>query len=382
MIGGYRVIDRAACYRDDVWRCRTVLLACASCGRIGFAPIAGGDSGGPVVNNIVFATGMVLDGNLGGLAGADAACAASARAANLTGTYVAWLSTTTVDASNRLVVPGATMQARGWRRTDGKPVADRVTDLLANRIYYPIRLDEAGNDLDGTTHDVASGTTVAGVIDSTQAQCNDWTVNDAAIGASLGDLARTTNDWTDNYSNDCGTPLHVYCFGVDYAAPLPAVPPPSGRIAFVSAATIAGNAGRAGADAICASDAQAAGLAGVFLAQLATTQATAASRFDPTPGPWYRVDGVPLAADGAGSLRVPLDTSLTVQANGRRVATDVWTGAVDPQTLAVTTDDCADWTSNLNTDNGHTGRSQSSTSGFDGVTHACDDLLPVYCFQQ
>src|SRR5690606_988458 len=61
--------------------------------------------------NIVFVTSTQhVAQDLGGLEGADRICADRAAAAGLPGTYVAWLSTRTVDARDRLA------GARGWVR--------------------------------------------------------------------------------------------------------------------------------------------------------------------------------------------------------------------------------------------------------------------------
>ena len=50
----------------------------------------------------VFATTAAYTGNLGGRAGADAACTTSRTAAGLPGTYKAWLSTNTTDAKDHV----------------------------------------------------------------------------------------------------------------------------------------------------------------------------------------------------------------------------------------------------------------------------------------
>src|SRR5690606_4557544 len=85
-----------------------------------------------VPTNLVFVTSTTHEpASLGGLAGGDAICAARAEAAGLPGTYVAWLSTATVDARDRLG------SARGWRRVDGEPFADTVEDLASGKIFYP-----------------------------------------------------------------------------------------------------------------------------------------------------------------------------------------------------------------------------------------------------
>src|SRR5579862_10016198 len=107
---------------------RAWLVVCVGCGRIGFDPIAGASDAratidvSPTGNNVVFATAGVHTGALGGIAGADTICAQEAASAGLAGHYVAWLSTTTVAASSRLVLPGTSTPARGWVRRDGRPV--------------------------------------------------------------------------------------------------------------------------------------------------------------------------------------------------------------------------------------------------------------------
>jgi len=99
--------------------------------------------------------------------------------------------------------------------------------------------------------------------------------------------------------------------------------------------------------------------------------------------PWYRVDRIALAATTALVFDFsPLDVPLTVGAGGNRIAVHVWTGANDPKTLATLADDCNDWTSAATANMGHTGKSSSSSSGFDDGSVACDSALPVYCFQQ
>jgi len=76
--------------------------------------------------NFVFATSTSYPADFGGLAGADAICNQHAGDAGLPGTYVAWLSTTTVDARDRLA------GARGFVRPDGLPFADTVDDALTH----------------------------------------------------------------------------------------------------------------------------------------------------------------------------------------------------------------------------------------------------------
>ncbi|HYL59494.1 MAG TPA: hypothetical protein VEU51_11520, partial [Candidatus Acidoferrales bacterium] len=70
----------------------------------------------PVFNK-VFVTSSTFDGNLGGQAGADADCASLASGAGLAGTFKAWLSTSGLNAKDKLG------SARGFVRIDGQPFA-------------------------------------------------------------------------------------------------------------------------------------------------------------------------------------------------------------------------------------------------------------------
>lgn len=71
---------------------------------------------------IVFVSSVAYTGNLGGLDGADAKCTALAAAANLSGTFRAWLSDSTGSPSTRFTQPtvdyvfadGTTVFAHGW----------------------------------------------------------------------------------------------------------------------------------------------------------------------------------------------------------------------------------------------------------------------------
>ena len=360
------------------------IAACASCGRIGFGPFGAGSGAdaSDLPSNVVFTTSATFTGALGGLAGADATCTSIANGAGLTGRFVAWLSASTAAAPARLVVPGTSTAARGWVRTDGKPVADRVADLLAGTMYYPIRFDEHGVDLDGdATHRVLTGTSFDGTYDASNGSCLDWTTTSAPMYAA-GDLARAAIDWTDFSTNTCTTAAHLYCFQVDYANPLPSILPATGRKAFVTAAPFNTAGHIDGADAQCASEAAANGLGTGYLAFAATTIASAASRFDPAPGPWVRLDGIPLAATGAATLSFELDTPINRDSSGAISDIHVWTGQTEPIVLATLAGDCQDWSSTSAADSGGTGKSSSSTSGFDDGTVTCDSQLPVYCFQQ
>jgi hypothetical protein len=172
--------------------------------------------GGCFAPKTVFITSLVYDGNLGGLAGADAKCNALASSAGLTGTFTAWLSDTLEDARSRV-----THSPHPYVDTRGTIVANDWADLIDGTIDAAIMFDEDGiigdggneawsaTDTDGTQ---APGTSAAST-------CSDWTSN-AATGpiALTGLYSATDANWTDCVAAggcvaaNCNSPVRLYCF--------------------------------------------------------------------------------------------------------------------------------------------------------------------------
>jgi hypothetical protein len=162
------------------------------------------------------------------------------------------------------------------------------------------------------------------------------------------------------------------------------------RYAFLTKGTFATTAGIGAADAMCAADAKAAGLAGTYLAGLCTTANSVQGRL-PSNGPrWFLPNGtllgdwstiftgsapsIPLGADGTAH---PADSGST--------SIMVWTGC-DNGATQVTGDSmysCTDWSSS--TTRGVFG----DALGGGAVAHlfgwgstGCGPAFPVYCFQK
>lgn len=331
--------------------------------------------------NVAFVTSTTTSGNMGGLAGADQLCAERAFAAGLPGTFVAWLSSSTEDAIDRLAGAG------GWLRTDGKPFANDPR----GPIYYPLRLDEFGNDL--WTGSALTGTTPSGTATLGQT-CQDWTA--AAGYAGTGAIHTTTVSWTSYYGGDtCVYPTHIYCFGTDtYSDVTPTSS--SDRLAFLSSGTFSPGDGIAAADALCASEASRGGETGVFRALLATSGASAMSRFDMSGPTWVRPDGVeivPTAAalfpPGNGAI-LDAPINLTLSGDYATGYEFVWTGIgpfyygrsmQTPGTLGTT---CDDWQSPSPDDMGASGYAADTNLPF-GVNgnagRSCELDLRVYCLE-
>jgi hypothetical protein len=160
----------------------------------------------PVAGRRAFITSTGYTGNLGGLAGADAACQARATAGALSNPtrFKAWLSTSTVNAKDRLTSGGP------WVRVDGIPFANSLTDLTSSTLFTGLAVDEFG----GHAMDAAyTGTGSAGLVEGTYT-CSDWTYGGATgppyAAGGLTDSAYS--DWTYGAVFFCNGPARLYCF--------------------------------------------------------------------------------------------------------------------------------------------------------------------------
>ncbi|HUQ02034.1 MAG TPA: hypothetical protein VM261_06025 [Kofleriaceae bacterium] len=332
-------------------------------------------------HNFVFVTkGEQTPAALSSLSNADAICAADAAASGLPGTYRAWLSTSTVAAKDRLGT------ARGWVRVDGRPVADSLADLTAGKLLFPVRFQADGTQAvqDGAAHAVVvTGTSREGTMASTN--CADWTssTNMARTG-NANSTGRIWTDWFDGDPQYCSSPFAFYCFGIDETVPL-TVMPSSGRLAFVTSNTWTPGGGVASADAFCQGEANTAGRSGTFKALVASTTASAASRFDVNGAPWVRADAIPLAAPGTSPFAA-IEAPLNVRIDGSYLdAGSVATGATSPTALATTGTSCGDWTVSSAASKGIVGSAEDTVgwfTEFGPFLWECNNARYLYCFEQ
>lgn len=301
----------------------------------------------------------------------DAWCGQLATAAHLPGTYVAWLSTSTSNAKTRLAgIPG-------WVRADGETFATSVDDMVAGKMYAPLRIDETGTD---------QGDVVVGTATDTD---GTYTMGEACFGVSgtggvdFGFAHAGKNWWTHtgNFSQvGCGASAHYYCFETDKngAAPMPAH---TGKLAFLSNGTINGGQGLAtGMDTLCKSE----GPPGRnFVAMVGNGIGsgmvyTATDRSVPNT---VRPDGV-WFTDNTNTIVAPLDVTL----GGTYIDAPVWAGAMRSDAPPATdgSEDCSGWTSPASTVNGRTGSSAQTSAGTfgNGGTLPCNNALRIYCVEQ
>ena len=330
--------------------------------------------------NIVFHTSTTHAPSLGGLAAADQICAERATAASLPGTYVAYVSTSTTHAIDRL------SSARGWVRVDGRPFVDRPQDIAEQKILYPPRLDEFGNErFHGL---VMTGTDWGGRYDESRGNCSDFTSTAGTL--AVGSTSATTlfaNEFV--FTHGCETEYHLYCFGVDKNVPL-APQPASGRIAFVSNfGMFMHTGGTDEADLLCESEASDAGLSGSFRAFIASSSFSAVSRFDTTGPPWIRPDGVPIVARAADLGAGSPPTGINQRADGtyQTGVMGYWTGAPLPTEAAWLSRSCQDWTSMDRADRGMFGVANDTAPqrwfGLSTELRQCGSFLwAVLCLEQ
>jgi hypothetical protein len=361
----------------------TILTAC---GRIGFPQRAdaGVDAGitpdAPVPANLVFVTSSSAMGGFGGTAAADTQCANRAASRGLPGTYVAWLATSTSKASARLG------SARGWKRVDGAPVADTVAGLVGGETFNPIDLDETGAQI--ADNYAFTGTKIDASGDSLDQACNDWTTPSTGAFATVGYLFAGSPDVLSGALNTCDLTAHFYCFAVDYMTPMRPSGNVTGRIAFVSKSVTLGASGAMAFDSRCQAEATAAGLPGSYLAAVATTTQTIASRFTTDARPWQRVDGTTITSDGASLFAAAgvIPSFVNQTADGTYTASTapkfIWTGAT-PNVTGTAASTCSNWT--LQSGNGTVGYPNAAELGSFWATptpHACTASHSVLCLEQ
>ena len=315
--------------------------------------------------NCVFVTNNLYRSDVG-VAGADASCNAEAAAAGLPGTYRAFLSTSSEPAASRF------LGSRGWVRPDGEiVVTGGITALYSQGALVPIALTADGVDLRGTVRSVWTGTSRSGAFAAT---CSDWTVADSS-SATIGNLQACVGFSDFMVPAMCSESHRLFCFGVGNDTPQ-VIPAPAGPIAFVSIGTLAGNAGIAAADAICATEGAILGPR-TFRALLGTVGVTAASRFSNPLREYFRPDGVRL-----GRLLVGEEprTSIAVTASGTYSNRVQWTGGAPTSVVSASTS-CTGWESATGT--GTIGFSYEATSSgtFAGSVNSCTQSLSVLCLE-
>ncbi len=167
-----------------------------------------GPSCGTVDFMKVFVSAGTSNGNLGGIAGADAICQQEAEDAQLIGDFLAWISTSSANQPatrfNKSSLP--------YKLVDGTLIADNWTNLTANvGLYAPINLDAAG-ELHAADY-VRTNTDQYGVVISTayNMNCQQFTAGyDNTHAGRTQDYL--TYRWTRYAWSGCNWYNRIYCF--------------------------------------------------------------------------------------------------------------------------------------------------------------------------
>jgi hypothetical protein len=359
----------------------------AACGRLGFIGVGddtSGDDGGVIDAvdgatdrpNRAFVTPDLLQGDFGGLVGADAICASQAAAAGLPGDFIALLSTSTVNAKDRIA------GSRGWVRTDGVVLADQARDFfLAGHQLAPLHLDATGV---GPPSSLLVWTAAGsdGSYDSTNGACGDWTATTGS--AMIGFHNRNTPFATWLTPSPCSQTAHLYCLEIGHAVEV-RPPPRTGRIAFVLKVSVANDIGLAGFDAACQAEADAAALPGTYLAAVGTSTQTIESRFAATT-PWQRLDGMELTPTAQTMFTMRMTGFLDQYADGfpRTSAiqvTPVRSGG-PPNVMPTLAGTCNDWSTTAGTFEAGTMNSIYFTEFWSGQSISCNTPQRHVCLQQ
>jgi hypothetical protein len=153
---------------------------------------------------------------------------------------------------------------------------------------------------------------------------------------------------------------------------------------FVSGTFYGGNlGGLTGADSICQSLAQAAGLPGTYKAWLSDSTASPSTRFVRSTGPYRLVGGNKVADNWTDLTNGSLDVPIIVTEMGAAVAsgTAVWTHTQPNGAALASANHCGNW--GTATGDGDVGDLAASNATWTvDETLACNSEGRLYCFQQ
>lgn len=171
---------------------------------------------------VVFVSSVAYSGNLGGLDGADAKCAALAAAANLPGTFKAWLSDSTGSPSTRFTKPTVdyvlsdrtTVFANGWSDLGANNHALDMTETGGP----PPTSDTPCAGLNGGyaawVSSNADGTPAPNVATGSHS-CDNWsneTVDTSAVGLGSPIAANSWIGFCSSGVPSCSKKAPIFCF--------------------------------------------------------------------------------------------------------------------------------------------------------------------------
>jgi hypothetical protein len=142
--------------------------------------------------------------------------------------------------------------------------------------------------------------------------------------------------------------------------------------------------GIAGADALCASQAAAAGLGGEFKAWLSTIESPVANRLAHSSDPYVLVDGTVIAVNWNDLIGFPgyISAPINLDASGVLRDGEVWTGSSRYGHPYGNVDDCEGFTSGSTGDGLAGSTEEVNLRWTEQGTRSCSTELRLYCFEQ
>lgn len=155
---------------------------------------------------LVFVTNGTWNGNLGGIAGADAKCQAEATNKGLVGTFKAWISTDTSSPLNTF-----NKSANPYRLIDSQLVASNWNALVSGNLTHAINVTSSGNVLTVESR-VWTNTGTNGATNPPVYHCNTWAASATGQGGE-GNAIQTNSQWTAiGGVSACNQLKRLYCF--------------------------------------------------------------------------------------------------------------------------------------------------------------------------
>ena len=163
-------------------------------------------------DRVVFVSSELRQGDFGSVSGANSLCRALASEAGLPNadTYRAWLADSDESPDSKFF--------KSWGRyvrVDGVQVAANYMELTDGEIDAPIRVDEAGNELEFSPL-VWTNTATDGTTHPDSQHCLDWSTSDFFTNGRHGLMNYVNaNEWYDAEMNNpapCGIEGRFYCF--------------------------------------------------------------------------------------------------------------------------------------------------------------------------
>jgi len=342
-----------------------------------------------------------------GIEAGDTICQARARAAGLSGTFVAWLSDEQNDAYCRIHnlsgkkadncgQPSLPVNAGPWVRTDGFPFAPAARQLFDKGVVYSgLTTDEFSQSKERYYF---TGTGNNGSIfyksDGNTGTCKNWT-NSGENNKAHGSTSAFEGTWSSGTLISCSGQYQLVCFETGSG---PALSPfvRLGKKAFLTSIQGAGNIsnwpgadGKIGieaGDAVCHTLARQAGLenADHFKALLSDDTNTAGDRIQ-SDGPWVRLDGILLAKNKDDLVNGRFLTILNLTEKGiysnKSSSWYAWT-AIPGNTVQTNNKTCSNWQNDGSESQGHFSRIfDSSASWVPDRSLECNETHPFYCIE-